>query len=92
MLLWGGQIVEIVEKRLLVDDVEISLPPKGKHDDPEIMPEGLYGNGKRDFIPKVVVPETAIYVMGDNRDFSIDSRMWGFLSKENIRVRYGSFF
>ena len=81
----GGQTVQIVEKKLFVDDVEIPLPPKGKHDDPEIIPEGLYGSGKRDFIPKVVIPDTAIYVMGDNRDFSVDSRIWGVLSKENIR-------
>ena len=76
----GGQTVEIVEKKLFVDDIEIPLPPKGKHDDPEIIPEGLYGSGKRDFIPEAVIPDTAIYVMGDNRDFSVDSRIWGFLS------------
>ena len=41
----GGQTVEIVEKKLFIDDVEIPLPPKGKHADPVIIPAGPYGSG-----------------------------------------------
>jgi len=35
-------------------------------------------------ISEVVVPPNSIFAMGDNRDSSLDSRYWGFVSRENI--------
>lgn len=81
----GGQSIEIKAKKVFVDDAEVPLPPKGKHDDPVIITAGEYGSGKRDYRPRMVVPDSTIYVMGDNRDFSFDSRIWGFLPKDNLR-------
>ena len=37
-----------------------------------------------DFGP-VIVPAKKLFMMGDNRDNSLDSRYWGFMPMENIR-------
>ena len=36
---------------------------------------------------KYIVPEGTIFVLGDNRDFSADSRYWGFVPLELVRGR-----
>ncbi|MDR1545799.1 MAG: signal peptidase I [Deltaproteobacteria bacterium] len=71
-----GETVQIVEGRLLVDNVPID-DPHGHYDTP-------YRVVNRNFGP-VTVPEGHYFMLGDNRDFSNDSRGWGFVDASLLR-------
>ncbi len=37
-----------------------------------------------DYFEKITIPDNKYFVMGDNRDYSADSRYWGFLDRKDI--------
>ena len=75
-----GQTVEIVDKQLYVDGKTVPLPSHAQFVDPRIN-----HNSYRDNLPKTIVPKGMIFVIGDNRDNSLDSRSWGPLDRQLVR-------
>ena len=78
----GGQRIDIRNKQVYIEGELFELPAHGKFVDPRIYPPEA---SRRDNIESIVVPEGMLFMMGDNRDDSHDSRFWGFLPEENIK-------
>jgi len=76
-----GDIIEGKNKKIFVNGKE-STEPYIQHDDNRIVPKD---NGPRDNFGPLTLPKDKIFVMGDNRDQSYDSRYWGFIDIRDIK-------
>ncbi len=77
----AGQEVEIRDKVLYVDGNRVPDPPYSKFLDSRIYRDF---ENPRDNTGPLTVPDGYVFVMGDNRDNSRDSRHWGMLPIELI--------
>ena len=76
-----GDIVEIKDKVLFLNEVEIQDDEYTHHADPGIIEGRL---NPRDNFGPMTVPSESYFVLGDNRDQSLDSRFWGFVKREKV--------
>jgi signal peptidase I len=74
----GGDTIEIKNKKVYINNVPFD-------ESYTIFKDASTGSSPRDNFGPFTVPRKSLFVMGDNRDQSYDSRFWGIVDMSEIK-------
>ncbi len=78
-----GDTIEIRDKKIILNGKEVK-EDFIQHTSPRIIPGDIL---PRDNMRQMTIPNDYLFVMGDNRDASHDSRFWGLVPIKDIKGR-----
>lgn len=76
-----GDVIESKNRAISVNGNTV-IEPYTQHTDATVKPGGIE---PRDNFGPFIVPKEKVFMMGDNRDQSYDSRYWGYVDLKEIR-------